>query len=407
MKVLQINSVCGFGSTGRIATDLHAKYEEIGYESYIAYGRNQPLNCDENQTIKIGTRLDNYKHVLKTRVLDQHGFGSKKATNKFIEKLKKLDPEIIHLHNLHGYYINIEMLFDYLKETNKPVIWTLHDCWAFTGHCVHFEYEGCECWKPDGDHHCIQKKKYPRSWITNNSRNNYARKKRAFTGLNNLIIVTPSKWLAKLVEKSFLNEYPVRVINNGINLDSFGQFESNFRERNNLENKFVILGVANGWNKTKGLKYFKELISLISSEEVIVLVGLSDKQIKTLPPEILGISKTNNIQELAEIYSAADIFINPTLEDNFPTTNIESLVCGTPVITFDTGGSPEIISQASGIVTKEKTSESILEAIAEVRKNRLSEREAKLRGKQFSIKKMFNQYNQLYLNMIIDEKKGI
>ncbi|MBG0764208.1 MAG: glycosyltransferase [Tissierellales bacterium] len=195
MKVLQINSVCGIGSTGRIATDIHNILIDQGHESYIAYGRDLPKNCDN--AIRIGTKIDNYTHVLKTRLLDKHGFGSKQATIEFIDKVKKLNPDIIHLHNIHGYYINIEILFDYIKEAKKPVVWTLHDCWSFTGHCSHFDYIGCEKWKT-GCFDCPQKHEYPKSLFFDNSNWNYSKKREIFSGIDEMAIVTPSNWLADL-----------------------------------------------------------------------------------------------------------------------------------------------------------------------------------------------------------------
>ncbi|GBF12468.1 glycosyltransferase [Tepidibacillus sp. HK-1] len=349
MKVLQINSVCGIGSTGRIVTDIHNILIEQGHESYIAYGRDLSKNCDTS--IKIGSKIDNYSHVALTRIFDKHGFGSKKATQKFIEKVKELDPDIIHLHNIHGYYINIEVLFDYLKKADRPVVWTLHDCWSFTGHCAYFDYVGCDKWKT-GCYDCPEKNSYPASVIIDNSKDNYIKKKELFTGIKNLTIVTPSKWLAGLVKQSYLREYPVEVINNGIDLDVFKPTQSDFRERFNLEDKFIILGVASTWDRRKGFGYFIELSKKIKNDEVIVLVGLSEKQRKYLPKNIIGITRTSNVKELAEIYTAADVFLNPTLEDNFPTTNLEALACGTPVITFDTGGSVECVDSKTGIVVK-------------------------------------------------------
>lgn len=349
MKVLQINSVCGIGSTGRIATDIHQILTEQGHESYIAYGRDLPKNCDTS--IKIGNTFDNYTHVVLTRVFDKHGFGSKKSTKEFIREVELLDPDIIHLHNIHGYYINIEMLFDYLKRANKPVIWTLHDCWSFTGHCAYFDYSGCSKWKT-GCHDCPDKKGYPTSMIVDNSKSNYQKKKELFSGIKNMTIVTPSKWLANLVKESYLREYPVMVINNGIDLNTFKPTQSNFREKYNLTDKFIILGVANVWDRRKGFEYFIELSAKLERDEVIVLVGLTEQQKKQLPHNIIGITRTTDIQELAGIYTTADIFVNPTLEDNFPTTNLEALACGTPVITFDTGGSVECIDESCGFVVK-------------------------------------------------------
>ena len=366
MKVLQINSVCGVGSTGRIATDIHQILMEQGHESYIAYGRDLPKNCDT--AIRIGTKTDNYAHVVLTRIYDKHGFGSKKATGEFITNIKSINPDVIHLHNIHGYYINIELLFDYIKMANKRVIWTLHDCWAFTGHCSHFDFIDCGKWRIGCDK-CPQKSVYPTSLIFDNSKENYMNKKDIFTGVKDLTIVTPSKWLSALVKESYLGEYPVEVINNGINLDIFKPTESIFREKYNLMSKFIILGVANNWNRKKGFDYFKELSKLLEKNEIIVLVGLSEKQKKELPKKIIGITRTNNTQELAEIYSAADVFINPTLEDNFPTTNLEALACGTPVITFDTGGSPENISDKCGIVVEKESISALNKAVEEVYEN--------------------------------------
>lgn len=345
MKVLQINSVCGVGSTGRIATDLYKVLEEQGHECVIAYGRGTAP--EGIKTIRIGTDFDNYMHVAKTRVFDKHGFGSTKATKEFIEKVKEYNPDVIHLHNIHGYYINIEILFNYLKETNKKVVWTLHDCWAFTGHCSHFDYIRCNKWK-DKCEKCHQKKEYPSSILKDNSNWNYEKKKQLFTSVNNMTIVTPSKWLARLVEKSFLSKYPIKVINNGIDLNVFKPIKSDFREKYNLKDKTIVLGVASVWTEKKGFNYFIELANRLDDYFKIVMVGVTKKQKRMLPENILSITKTNNPKELAEIYSAADIFLNPTLEDNFPTTNIEALACGTLVITFNTGGSGECINKYTG-----------------------------------------------------------
>lgn len=396
MKVLQINSVCGIGSTGRIATDIHNILIEQGHESYIAYGRDLPKNCDTS--IKIGSKLDNYKHVALTRIFDKHGFGSKKATQKFIEKVKELDPDIIHLHNIHGYYINIEVLFDYLKKADKPVVWTLHDCWSFTGHCAHFDYVGCDKWKT-GCYDCPEKNSYPASVIIDNSKDNYIKKKELFTGIKNLTIVTPSKWLAGLVKQSYLREYPVEVINNGIDLDVFKPTQSDFRERFNLEDKFIILGVASTWDRRKGFGYFVELSKKIKNDEVIVLVGLSEKQKEVLPRNIIGFTRTNNVNELVEIYSAADVFVNPTLEEVMGLTNVEALACGTPVITFESGGSVECIDETTGITVKKGDLKELLiniKVIKEKGKLNYSSQCLERAIKLFNKNQMFNKYIELY-----------
>lgn len=366
IRVLQINSVCGIGSTGRIATDIDQILKQKGHESYVAFGRNNPRNCDTS--IRIGTTWDIYAHVALTRALDKHGFGSSRATRAFLRTVEELDPDIIHLHNIHGYYLNVELLFDYLKNAGKPVIWTLHDCWAFTGHCSYFDFVGCDKWKTEC-FSCPQKDQYPSSGILDNSRRNFMRKKNAFTGVENLTIVTPSQWLAGLVSKSFLGEYPVKVINNGIDLDVFKPTLGDFRDKNALGSKFIILGVASVWDRRKGLPYFIELSKRLKSDEVIVLVGLTQKQKASLPQGIIGITRTDSVKELAELYSTADVFVNPTLEDNFPTTNLEALACGTPVITFTTGGSVESVGKMCGYIARQGSLDDILNFFRIVKKN--------------------------------------
>lgn len=397
VKVLQINSVCGIGSTGRIVVEIHRLLKKKGHESYVAYGRDYARDCDS--AIRIGNNLDNYMHVVATRLFDVHGFASKKATADFIKKVEKINPDIIHLHNIHGYYINIELLFKYIKEANKPVVWTLHDCWAFTGHCAHFDYIGCDRWKK-GCYKCPQKKNYPSSILLDNSKRNFERKKELFTGVKNMVIVTPSKWLAGLVKESLLREYPIRVINNGIDLEVFKPTKSDFREKFGLENKFIILGVANVWNKRKGYDYFIKLSEMLNQDEVIVMVGLTEKQKKNLPENIIGITRTHNAEELAKIYSAADVFVNPTLEDNFPTTNLEALACGTPVITFNTGGSPECIDESCGVVVEKGELGELRNVLAKI-KNRgkldYTYQCIKYANKFFERENIYNKYYNIYI----------
>lgn len=393
MKVLQINSVCGVGSTGRIATDLYKVLEEQGHECVIAYGRGTAP--EGIKTIKIGTDFDNYMHVAKTRLFDKHGFGSTKATKEFIKKVKEYDPDVIHLHNIHGYYINIEILFDYLKKSNKKVIWTLHDCWAFTGHCAYFDYVGCEKWKNDCKN-CPQKKEYPNSLVIDNSNWNFKRKKEIFTGLKDLTIVTPSKWLAGLLNESYLSEYKVKVINNGIDLDVFKPTKSDFRKRYGLEDKFIVLGVASVWDRRKGLNYLVELSEKLDNSYKIIVVGVTEKQKDKLPQNMIGITKTNNIKELVEIYSVADVFVNPTLEDNFPTTNLEALACGVPVITFNTGGSIESIYSKVGIVIQNNYIQSIYNAIYKIENENFKEINIINRAKDYDKNKKYKEYLNFY-----------
>lgn len=343
-KVLLINSVCGIGSTGRICTDLAQQFEKQGNEVKIAYGRNSYVPKQfQKYAVRIGNNLDVKLHALKTRLFDNHGFGSYNATKKFLKWVEEYNPNLIWLHNIHGYYINIELLFNWLKQhQNIQIKWTLHDCWAFTGHCSHFIIAKCNKWQTLCQN-CPQKKRYPTSLFKDNSKQNFEKKKQLFTGLKKLTLITPSQWLANLVKQSFLKEYPVEVIYNTIDKNIFKPTPSDFRRKYGLENKKIILGVAGVWNNTKGLNDFIELSKILDDNYKIILVGLTQKQIKSLPKNILAIQKTNSPQELAQIYSASDVFFNPTYEDNYPTVNLEAQACGTSVITYDVGGCKETL----------------------------------------------------------------
>lgn len=383
MNILQLNSVCGVGSTGRIVMDMHNVLKSKGYNSTVAYGRETLGGADKE--IYIGNRIDKYLHVIYSRLLDAHGYGSFKATKNFIKKIGVLNPDIIHLHNIHGYYLNIEILFEYLVAANKPVVWTFHDCWPITGHCTYFDYIGCDKWKT-GCYECPIKAEYPKSILLDASKENYRKKNDLFAGVKDLTIVTPSRWLSLLVEASFLKKYPIKIINNGIDLSVFNPVESDFRVRNNLFNRFIILGVSSIWGERKGLNYFVRLAKDLKPDQIIVLVGVSDKIKKELPEEIVCISKTNNTRELAEIYSAADVFVNPTLEDNFPTTNLEALACGTPIITFDSGGSAECVDERCGIVVRRGDYDALSSAVVTVQS----------RGKQFYASQCLSRAKRLY-----------
>lgn len=341
MRILMINSVCGIRSTGRICTDLAEMLEKQGHEVKIAYGRESVPEKYQKYAVRIGSNLDVKLHGLKARLFDASGFGSKRATKRFVEWVKAYDPDVIHLHNLHGYYLHLGILFEYLKTCGKKIVWTLHDCWAFTGHCAHFTLAKCEKWKT-GCGHCPQKDSYPKSF-SDHAKRNFEKKKALFCGIPDLTLVTPSAWLAGLVKESFLREYSVRVIHNGIDLSVFQPTAGDFKERYGLQNKTIILGVASVWNKGKGFDDFLKLSKILDDRYAIVLVGVSKEQKSKLPENIVGIERTNSTRELAEIYTAADVFFNPTYEDNYPTVNLEAQACGTPVITYRTGGSVESV----------------------------------------------------------------
>lgn len=341
MKVLEINSFFSVGGPPRIVKGVYDALINRGDECMVAAAREMPY--DYMKIIRIGSEFSATMNALSARLFDNVGFTAKRATKKLIKEIKAYDPDVIHLHNLHGYYLDIEVLFDYLKSADKKVIWTLHDCWAFTGHCAYFDYAKCYKWESGGCENCPQKKEYPKSIFLSRSKKNFARKKRAFTGVKDLTIVTPSNWLKNLVERSFLKDYKVVTVYNGIDLDKFKPIKSDILKRYGLENKKILLGVANIWDRRKGFTDFIKLAEVLPDDYKIVLIGVTEKQIKTLPANVLGLRRTGSIQELCEWYTAADKFLNFTYEDNYPTVNLEAQACGTPVITYKTGGSVESV----------------------------------------------------------------
>jgi glycosyltransferase involved in cell wall biosynthesis len=356
MKTLfQINVVINSGSTGRIAEEIGQLAIANGWKSYIAYGRNEQNS--RSIKVKIGNRLSIYWHILMTRLFDRHGLASRIVTKKLIKQIQKINPDIIHLHNIHGYYLNYGLLFKYLKESRIPVVWTLHDCWTFTGHCANFSFVGCNKWKT-GCNHCVQKKEYPKSLFIDNSYSNFISKKDNFLLDKDLLTLVPvSQWLANLCRQSFFKNIRIQLIHNGVNTDIFKPVSEDKKkeiiEKYGIKTNFLILGVAFTWSSRKGFDDFLKLSAFLSNEYSIMLVGLTEQQTAQLPKTITGIKRTENINELAAIYSTADVFVNPTWEDNFPTTNIESLACGTPVITYNTGGSIESINSETGFIVEQ------------------------------------------------------
>lgn len=347
MKILLLNLGL-YGSTGSIVLDLKEQIEKAGHQARLAYPEVHINRTGFKDDIVIkGVLSRKINHFLE-KLTGFQGCFSWFKTIKLIRDIKEYEPELIHVHILHKVNLNLGMLFRYFKESNIPIVWTFHDCWAFTGQCPHFTMVKCDKWKT-GCYKCPQYKNYPEVWV-DRTKAMWRLKKKWFTSVKDMIIVTPSQWLADLVKQSFLKEYPVRVINNGIDLEVFRPRKSNFRDSYNIGDRKMILGVAAQWNERKGIDVFIELSKQLDKCYVIVLVGTNDDIDRALPPNIISIHATTNREELAEIYTVADVFVNPTREDNFPTVNLEALACGTPVITFDTGGSPESLDDTCGIV---------------------------------------------------------
>ena len=397
-RILQINVVANWGSTGRIAEEIGQLLISKGWDSYLAYGRGKPQS--KSRLIRVGSNWDMYSHVIQSRFLDNHGLASKRATEKFIQQIIDIHPDIIHLHNIHGYYLNYPLLFSYLNQANIPIVWTFHDCWPFTGHCAYFDFVNCEKWK-EQCHSCQALNTYPISFL-DASKKNYALKMRYFTQVPKMTLVPVSNWLNGLLHESFLSHYQSRVIHNGINTELFSPtIDDSIREKYKIGNRFIVLGLTNIWAERKGLNDILKLDEIIDhSIYQIVLVGLSEKQIKQIPNSIVGIPRTDSIEDLVKLYSLAGVFINPTWEDNFPTTNLEALACGTPVITYQTGGSPEAIDEKTGYVVSKGDVNALYEAIIKVHEGNIKredcrERAVSLYNKETCYSKYIDLYNSL------------
>ena len=367
-KVIQINSECGFGSTGKISVAISRELNKNNVENYIFYSGNH--KNDYEGGIMIAPKISIRIHQLLSRVFGDQGFHSYFSTRRMVKKIKKIAPDAILLHNLHGYYLHMGVLFRFLKRYGKPVYWTFHDCWPFTGHCTHFIASECYKWK-DGCYECPRKSSYPYSWFFDRSKDLYKKKKKLFTSIENMTVITPSEWLAELVRESYFNKYPIKVINNGIDLDVFKPTDSVFRKKYAIGQKRIVLGVSSVWNYYKGIDVFCELFQrLDTSKYQIVLVGTDDSVDKMLPEGIISVHRTCDQTELAALYTCADVFVNPTREENYPTVNMEAIACGTPVVTFNTGGCAEIVTEECGAVVYSNTIDEMVEKIHNVISNR-------------------------------------
>ncbi len=343
MKILFINVVSGIRSTGRIVAEQAEDFLSHGDEVRIAYGREKPGEKYKDISYRIGTELDVRINGIKARVFDNECFNAVKQTKEFIKWADNYNPDLLWLHNLHGYYINIDLLFGWIKSRPQmQVRWTLHDCWSFTGHCSHFSLINCDRWKT-GCHHCPQLRSYPAGLFIENSFENYRHKKEIFCGVKNMTIITPSRWLADLVGQSFLKEYKTKVVNNTIDTDVFKPTDGDFRKKHGINDKKIVLGVASSWNKEKGIEDFISISKMLDDSYVVVMVGLTAKQIKKMPSSIICIERTDSAYELAEIYSSADVFVNTSYQETYPTVNLEARACGTKCLAYNSGGAGETV----------------------------------------------------------------
>ncbi|MDD6745480.1 MAG: glycosyltransferase [Bacteroidales bacterium] len=368
-RLLQINPVVRINtSTGRIMQEIGELAMAHGWESYIAYSRGRDgLKPCQSRTVPVGNRVDVAWHGLMTRLLDRHGLASVGPTERLVAEMRRIQPDIVHIHNIHGYFLNYPVLFRYLAEADIPVIWTVHDCWLYTGHCYHYDYIGCDRWQL-GCGQCPQQHKFPASWLVDRSHQNFEDKRRAFTSMphHRLTIVPVSHWMRDEMSRSMLADYDYRVIHNGIDTDIFQPYEDTAEVRRLYhigERQHVVLGVASVWSAEKGLDDLLHLATLLHEDETLVLVGVSDEVCKQLPAGVVGIRRTENIGQLARLYATADVFVNATWQDNYPTVNLESIACGTPVVTYRTGGSIESVTDATGLVVEQGDVQGLLDAV--------------------------------------------
>lgn len=412
MRVLQINTVCGYGSTGRNVTELAQALVEQGDECHIAYGQGTTSYAN---SYKIGTRLENHLHNIQSRLFGKQGYYTRRGTRRLIQYIQTLQPDIIHLGNLHGNYLNLRILFEYLADSQIPVVWTLHDCWAFTGKCSHYTSAKCGKWKTACGK-CPIFRQYPPSHFFDRSSLLHADKKRWFTAVENMTIVPVSHWLAGEVSQSFLGKYPVIPIHNWIDLTVFKlgtpQMARATRKKYGIpEDAFVVLGVSAGWNDRKHsqtaskLIDFRALQARLSEHDDIqlVLVG-SFKDPDRIPAGAISIPYVDDIRELAAIYAMADVYVHLSMEDTFGKVIAEAMACGTPAIVYNSTGCPEVVGEGCGFTVEKRNIENVYQAILRVKykeKNSFSLRCVEFSKERFSLQEQTKCYNNLY-NKIVD-----
>lgn len=396
MRVYQVNTFCGIKSTGRIAWEISKLVLEGGGEARIAYGAETPSVESAPYAYQVGNVIGRKVHGALRKLIDGEGYGSYWATKKLIDDIKRFQPHLIHLHNLHGAYLHIPTLFRYLRLANLPIVWTLHDCWTFTGHCAYFDMSGCKKWLKECQH-CPSLLQYPVCKGMDGSKRNHRMKKRFFTMPDAITFVPPCNWLDKLLKQSFLNKYQSRVIYNGINLDVFKPTASDLQERFSLENCHIVVSVASDWDERKGLPYLINAAETLGNDYRFVIIGLTQEQMDQLPAGMLGITHTADAYELAAWYTLADCFANPTLEDNMPMVNLEALACGAPIAVFNTGGCPEAVTSECGIVVAKGDQTAFTEAIRTLCDQGNDIRNACIeRSHFFDSRKTFQAYVKLY-----------
>ena len=394
--LLQINVTANWGSTGKIAEQIGLCAQAHGWKSYIAYGRM--MNPSKNELIKIGNAFDVYEHYAEARLLDNEGLASRRATKRLLRRIDKIKPDVVHLHNIHDHYLNYPILLRYLAEKNIPVVWTQHDQWATTGHCC-YNLVGCERWKEEC-HDCPLAKWYSLDY----SRRNHRMKKQLMADIPSLTIVPVSEWLGDNIRQSHLKDRNIQVIHNGIDIKTFFPQPTNAHERYGIDKqKKIVLGVAAVWDVRKGINDFYAFAKRLPADEyAIVIVGQRTEDIKKVENSchMVFVDRTQNALELAQLYSSASVFVNPTYQDNYPTTNLEAIACGTPVITYRTGGSPEAVDDSTGLVVEQGDVDGLVSAVEMLANGDYKDACRKKAEAEFDNTKCFNPYIKLYNKLL-------
>ena len=402
-RLLQISCSCNSGAIGRIAEQINLRASEKGWDTFFAYGRIAHLPVG-SQLIHVGCMMDEYLHYAEHRIFDNEGLASRHATRTLIRKISEISPDIIHLHNIHDHWLNYEILFRYLKQIDIPIVWTQHDCWSFTGGCYHFAISGCKKWKNECSKCFINQGILP---LRDCSKKHYYKKKELFNGPPKLTLVTVSHWLEGLLRQSFLKNNRIEVIYNGVDLEIFKPQTSKIKENLNIEGKILLVAVATAWSLHKGLNDYISLSSRLPENVKLLMVGVNDKQRKMLPKEILCMDRTQNVKELAEIYSGADIVLNLSYEETFGMTTAEGFACGTPGIVYNCTASPELISDETGEIVQAGDIDGVLGAIDKIIKrggDYYTPQCRKRACEMFDMNKNFESYIKLYEDLILNKK---
>ncbi len=455
MRIAHIN-VTATLSTGRIAADLCRLSIRQGHEALLCYGRgNAPVDIP---TLRVGDLLPDPEehrrgaiakslrrlrrrvrlgsasmgvriHAGLSRITDRAGFYSRHTTRRFIRQLELWQPDLIHLHNIHGYYLHLPTLMDYLRRTQVPVVWTLHDSWAYTGHCAYYQFpvepflrsrndtakplrqrnskpSACLKWQ-EGCSRCPLKRTYPASWLLDRSTRNYKDKKALFSGLPHITLVTPSQWLADEVRRSFLSQYPVYAMPNGIDLSlyapcddaRFMQETAVFYGLDQVGERKLVLSVAAVWDERKGLADLVELARALGDGYCVAAVGLTQRQIDALPYYMLGLPRTRNVRDLCVLYTAADVYVSMSQGETMGMTLVEAMACGTQVLCYQSTAMPELITPRCGETVPVGDIDAAVRAVKQLCQNPRDPLFCIGRAAEYGMNLRYEKYMELYRSM--------